>query len=386
MKYIRSSKCHYFKWLTADKQLAIKELLEETHRVVSWAIDKHHLSIAHCGMEKNQLTLAHNLHECESWLTERAKKNCFAEAFSLVSGTKASADELKKGYTKPTHNPNRIMLSSTNAFINLNPSLKSFDSLVGLYCFDSRVKARKIAIPLKRNDVFNSWFKKGKLATSVILTDKYIQFSFEMECEKKKTGSAVGFDPGAKTLLTTDTGEKYGTDIWRLLEKLKRKKRCSHAWYACREEISEYIDKTCKEIPFEAIKYLVLEDNRRIKNKMKRRKGKRLSKTNRSVLTGWAIGRLNLRCTLLTEENGVRFRREPAWNNSRTCPDCGCCEEANRVSQDVFVCRKCGHIWHADVVGATNTLARFALGPYGAECKPEFMEKHPGYYQLRATG
>ena len=26
----------------------------------------------------------------------------------------------------------------------------------------------------------------------------------------------------------------------------------------------------------------------------------------------------------------------------RTCPDCGCCEEANRVSQDVFTCQKCG--------------------------------------------
>ena len=100
MKYVRSSKCHYSKWLTADKQAVIKELLEETHRVVSWAIDKHHLSIAHCGMEKKHLLLAHNLHECESWLTERAKKNCFAEAFALVSGTKASADELKKEYTK----------------------------------------------------------------------------------------------------------------------------------------------------------------------------------------------------------------------------------------------------------------------------------------------
>ena len=79
MKYVRSSKCHYSKWLTADKQSAIKELLEETHRVVSWAIDKHHLSIAHCGMEKKHLLLASNLHECESWLTERAKKNCFTQ-------------------------------------------------------------------------------------------------------------------------------------------------------------------------------------------------------------------------------------------------------------------------------------------------------------------
>jgi transposase len=64
----------------------------------------------------------------------------------------------------------------------------------------------------------------------------------------------------------------------------------------------------------------------------------------------------------------------------------GFLNQANRVSQDVFICQKCGHIWHADVVGAMNTLARFVLGPYGAECKPEFEQRHPGYYQLKATG
>jgi hypothetical protein len=95
MLYLRSAKCYYTKWLTADKQKAIKGLLQETHKVVSWAVDKHHLSIAHCGMQKKELLLAQNLHQCpDTWLTERAKKNCFAEAHGLVLGTKRSADEL----------------------------------------------------------------------------------------------------------------------------------------------------------------------------------------------------------------------------------------------------------------------------------------------------
>jgi len=385
MKYTRSAKCYYSRWLTAEKQQSIKELLFETHKVALWAVDKHHLSIAHCGMQKKELLLAQNLHQCpDTWLTERAKKNCFAEAHGLVLGTKRSADELKATYKKPKHNTNRIMLSSTNATINLNPGLVGFDLLIELRCFDSRKRAHTIAIPLKRNKQFNKWAKKGKLATSVILTDRYIQFSFEIKQDKKETGSMIGLDPGAKNLLTTDQGTKIGT-VWELIKKLRRKKRCSKAWYACREEILEYIDKSCKLIPFGVLKYLVLEDNRRIKYKMKKRK-KRLSKRNRSVLTGWAIGRLNLRLQQLCEENGVSFRRVPAWNNSRTCPDCGHSEEANRVSQDVFTCRKCGHIQQADEVGAVNTLARFALGPYGAECKLEFMERHPAYYQLKKVG
>jgi len=118
MKYARSAKCYYSRWLTAEKQEATKEFLSETHRVTSWAVDKHHLSIAHCGMKKRELLLAGNLHQCpDTWLTERAKKNCFAEAHGLVLGTKRSADELKATYKKPKHSPNRIMLSSTNATI-----------------------------------------------------------------------------------------------------------------------------------------------------------------------------------------------------------------------------------------------------------------------------
>jgi transposase len=278
---------------------------------------------------------------------------------------------LKKEYHKPRHDPNRIILSMTNATVNPTPELKNFDLLVELRCFDKRKRAVEIAIPLKRNIHFNKWAEKGALASSILLSDKYVQFSFEIKCEKKKEGSVIGIDPGARNLLTNDKGEFYGQKMWDLLQKLKRRKRCSKAWYACREEILEYIDKTCKEIPFESLKYLILEDNHRIKNKMKIKR--RLSKRVRSVLTGWAIGRIDLRCNQLSEENGVSFRRVPAWNNSRTCPDCGHSEEANRVSQEVFVCRKCGHTLHADVVGATNTLARFALGPYGAECKPEFV-------------
>jgi transposase len=386
MNYNRSVKCHYTKWITDEKQKIIKDFLFETHKVISWSLDKFHISIAHCGMEKKHLLLAQNLNQCEdTWLTARAKKNCFAEMHGLVSSTKASTDKLKKEYKKPKHNSSRIMLSSTNVFINLKPGLEGFDLLVELRCFDSRTRSKKIAIPLKRNKQFNKWIEKGKLATSVLLTDKYIQFSFKVKQDKKDTGSVIGIDPGAKNLLTIDRGDKYGTGIWRLLKKFKRKVRCSRAWYACREEILEYIDKSCKFIPFGILKFLVLEDNRKIKYKMKRRK-KRLSKRNRSVLTGWAIGRLNIRLNQLCEENGVSFRRVPAWNNSRTCPICGHSEEANRVSQEVFICRGCGHTQHADDVGAVNTLARFALGPYGAECKLEFRDRHPTYYKLQKVG
>jgi transposase len=104
----------------------------------------------------------------------------------------------------------------------------------------------------------------------------------------------------------------------------------------------------------------------------------------RSVLTGWSISRINARIQFLCEENGVRLARIPAWFNSTTCPDCGHSEKANRPSQDEFICVGCGCYHNADVVGAMNSLGRFALGKYGPQYKQTFIQKHPSYYALTA--
>jgi ssDNA-binding Zn-finger/Zn-ribbon topoisomerase 1 len=379
MKFGRATKCYFGKWLTEQKLASVREFLIEMHRVVEWAIAHHETDILQ-GMKKPQLLLADRLKQCDSWLTARAKKNAFAEAHALVLGTKRSADALNKPYSRPSHDPSRIMLSETNVQINLDPELGQFDLLIDLCSYDSRGRAVKTAIPLKKHKHFMKWFEKGKLAKSVLLTDKYVQFTFEVDQPKKEEGSVIGIDPGAKHLLTDDDGNHYGSDIWRLLAKLKRKKRLSKAWYRCREEIFEYIDRTCKQVPFHILKLLVLEDNRRIKSKSKL-KG-RLSRNMRSVLTGWSIGRINDRVERLCEEHGVSLRRVPAFYNSTTCPDCGHSEKANRASQEEFVCVSCGCIHNADKVGAVNSLARFVLGPYGAEFKQTFIQKHPEHHLL----
>jgi len=377
MKYTRSTKCYYNKWITEVKLVSIREFIAEMHRVVEWVIVQYESDIIN-GMSKYQLTVASNLDKCNSWLTARAKKNAFAEAHALVLGTKRSVDALNKPYSHTSHNPSSILLSCTNVDIQMNTELESFDLLVDLRCFDSRGRAITIAIPLKKNKHFNKWESKGKLCSSVILTDKYIQFSFECEQGKKTEGDIIGIDPGAVHVINDDNGNHYGSNMMSLLLKLKRKKRNSNAWNACRDEIKEYIDRSCKQIPYELIQLLVLEDNRKIKNKSKV-KG-RLTKNMRSVLTGWMIGRINSRIQMLSEEHGVSLRRVPAYGNSITCPDCSHREKANRATQDRFVCVKCGASYNADTVGATNSLARFTLGIYGSQYKQLFLDKHPYHH------
>jgi len=380
MKYTRSAKCYFKRWITEEKLSVIKEFIEEMNSAVGFAVENHEKSILE-GDKKSTLLLADNLSKCTSWLTARAKKNAYAEAHALVLGTQRSCKALEKKYSTPKHNPKRIMLSCTNVEIQEKPELKDFDLLVELRCFDSRKKI-KIVNPLKRHKTFNKWYKKGKLCSSVILTAEYIQFSFEIERLKKTEGKIIGIDPNAKHLLSDDEGNHYGTEMWSLLQKLRRKKKLSKAWWKCREEIKEYIDRTCQILPYWATKLLVLEDNRKIKNKSKLRG--RLSRNIRSVLTGWSISRINDRIERLCEENGVSLRRVSAWYNSTTCPSCGHGEKANRVSQEEFVCRKCGHADNADKIGATNSLARFALGAYGSKYKQAFVLKHPSHYKLVA--
>lgn len=386
MKLTRSTRHHFKKWLTNSKKHTIQEFLTEFHWVVCFAVDRFQAEICQ-GMSKKQLLLACELAKCPSWLTARAKKNAYAEAWALVKGTWESCQKLKVPYSTPRHDPKRAMLSSTNVSIQRNPKLAGHDLLVELRCFDGRVRAKSVAIPLRETAPSRKWASLGsELCTSVILTPDSVQLCWELSVGKEHEGGVLGLDPGAKALLTTDTGDTYGTEMWRLLAKLRRKVRRSAAWYRCKEEIREYVDLTCKSLPWNRLGLVVLEDNRQIqqgrkqKAQAKFRQGRKaMSAAMRSVLSGWIVGRVDTRIQLLSEENGVSLRRALAFNNSITCPDCGHREKANRVSQDVFTCRACGSTRHADQVGAVNSLARVALGPYGAEWQSSFLTKHPYY-------
>jgi transposase len=373
----RSVKCHFSEWLTDTKKRQLKRFLSEYHRVVSAAIQTFEKDICY-GAKKLSLLKADKLSQIPSWLTARAKKNAVAEAYALVKGTWESSQALKKKYKTPTA-AHKMALSETCNDLKLATGLKDFDLLVDLKCLDG-LKTKHLAIPLKRNRLFNKYLADGwELAKSVVIHKDFVQFTFSKEIAKKKTGEIVGVDPGATNLLTTDSGEFYGTGIRQLLGKLKRKKRLSKSWWACRNEIQQYIDKSCKDlIGTKDPQLLVLEDNRKIKHKSKL-KG-RLSKNMRSVLSGWAIGRINVRTEMLCEANGVRLRRVPAYKNSCTCPGCGSTEKRNRASQEEFICVDCGSVYHADVVGGINSLARFCLGKYGSEYKRMFVEKHSEYF------
>ena len=93
------------------------------------------------------------------------------------------------------------------------------------------------------------------------------------------------------------------------------------------------------------------------------------SQTNRSILRqGW--GRFMTMLKYKTEaRGGIYLEIHPAYT-SRTCPECGHVDKANRPTRSHFQCVHCGFSAHADHVGAVNILraghARLACEVNGA--------------------
>lgn len=151
------------------------------------AIDRHESDIIN-GMKKSQLLACNWINES---CVDHEPRRMHLPKHMISSILKRSDDVLNIPYSHPTHDSSRILLSMTNVKIQHNPALNEFDLLLELYCFDSRTRNVTIVIPLKRNEHFNKWKSKGKLCSSVILTDKYIQFSFECEQGKKTEGDIL---------------------------------------------------------------------------------------------------------------------------------------------------------------------------------------------------
>jgi putative transposase len=100
---------------------------------------------------------------------------------------------------------------------------------------------------------------------------------------------------------------------------------------------------------------IALEDLTHIRDRVTVRKGQRARHS------GWSFFQLRAFVTYKATMAGVPLVLVDPRNTSRTCPECGHCDKANRRSQAEFVCKSCGYTAHADVVGAVNVARRAAV-------------------------
>lgn len=375
MKIHRSSKIYFTKWLTKKKVNILQEILTEYARAVNWFIETYEDEIPIKRLF--DLTTAENIQygikELDTWLTARMMKNAFAEGYGMVRSYKSNLAK-NKYIKKPVHAGKTMVLCQTIVTQYDAVKTKEFDFNVILRCVGNKLK---ISIPLKKHKQFNKWNELGKRSKSVVITNKYIMFSFKIETEKKKEeGELLGIDIGVRKLIATSKNEEIGSEYYALLKKLKNKKQGSNAWKRCKEEIKEYIDKSIKNMDWKALRLIVVEKLKNVKYKMKV-KG-RLTKNIRSVVSNWTYRYILTRLQLLSEENRVVFRSVPSYYTSIECPRCNHRDKGNRKNQESFLCLNCGYSDNADFNAAKNILIRFLTGTYGSCYKPSNIKEELG--------
>jgi len=353
MKIIRSSICS-LKFSNQGKLIKLRGILTEYGKVVNFFINEFWLETP-----KKIKLLKPIVDLSTTWLSARLKQVAAREAVDMVKAMKAL------GGNKPTHQGRRMHVSSLVAA--LHASDNSFDYWLRLRCIGRKIRFN---LPVKRHKQFNRLLKQGKRLNSYIITEKSVQFCFEIETgEKLEKGGVIGLDTGIKALASTSDNKQYGTKVEQHIERVKRCKYGSKGQKKARRALKQYIDETAKEV-VKGKKLVVFE---KLKNLTKNTKVKRrLTKNMRRSLGAWNyrywLNRVQMACELGRSKYTTV---NPAYTSQR-CHTCGYTKWSNRIGE-LFLCQKCSHVDNADINAAKNILERFLTGPYGAGYKLESL-------------
>jgi len=86
-------------------------------------------------------------------------------------------------------------------------------------------------------------------------------------------------------------------------------------------------------------------------------------RAQRATLHSWSFFQLRAFVEYKAKRAGVPVVLVDPRNTSRTCPKCGHIAKANRKSQSVFSCVRCGHSGLADHIAAINISRRAVVNP-----------------------
>lgn len=391
MKIVRSSKCTT-KWMTAEKRSILRRVLEEYGRVVNIFID-HFWEMDSLPTKAELLKPIVDLPE--TWLTARLRKVAAREALDMISSSREACDTRRQELlgaaskkfnrgkinqcrnlrqragdltaVKPTHSGRTMNVSTTIANLREPKDATEFDAWLEVRCIGDGIS---IDIPIRFHHHFRKLSCRGERQQAYVVSLDFVQFSFEIETGPKRDGKVVvGIDTGIKSLATLSTGEKLGTDIEGIIDRINRCEHGSRGQQRARRALRQRIDEVAREITSRNDLDIVVVERLTglgFFTKVRRRLTRKMRRSIGAWLYGYWLDKLRRN----TEDDRVGFRSVQAWNTSITCPRCGLIDRRNRPSQGVFHCRGCDHTGDADVVASENIEGRFLSGPYGAGCKP----------------
>ncbi len=234
----------------------------------------------------------------------------------------------------------------------------SFDYILKI---SSLVPGKRIVIPFKSHKRLNYWLAEpmAQLCGTVMVREDAACLIVELpDLPVKTVGDVLAVDTGYNKLFVDSDGTRYGTD---LKAHCQRVRRCKPGGKGKRRAIrarNDYINLTCKQLPWRRLRELKCEDLTGLKQRTRRKD--KSSKKTRKQMAPWTYRLALSRIETLAADNRVVLIRVDPTNTSRQCPSCGWTAKVNRRKED-FCCQRCNYRADADFVGAQNIFARCAV-------------------------
>lgn len=177
----------------------------------------------------------------------------------------------------------------------------------------------------------------------------------------------LGVDLGITNIATDSTGEQHTgvevekhrkkhLEVRRLFQKRntrsakRRLKKLSGKQSRYQKQVNHVLSKTLVAKAKTLNLGIAIEDLQGLRTRCE----KTVKTKQRSRLSNWSFSHLRICLAYKAKLAGVLLVTVDPRNTSRTCFVCGHCDKKNRISQDRFSCKSCGHTNNADHNAAQN--------------------------------
>jgi len=329
------------------KRIELDKLSQEYKRAVNYFLKR---------LFKKRGLSEEFLKSYQSPLSYRYKQCAKRQTFKMF---KSWCRNKKKGEKPKLGKLGNLSLILDYRFIELqeNKNSNSFDYWLKIASLN---KGKPILIPIKSYNYAKPYFKSWQLLKGGRLLfregQRFLELTFQKEAPiKKEKGKAIGIDIGIKKLMVTSENNAYGKDIENLMNKIQRKEQGSKAFKKALKERDYYINRIVKELCWNKLKAIIMENIKNIKQNTA--KEKRLRKSFRTKFQRWTYAQLLNRIKLTAEATGVHLQLVNPAHTSQTCSQCGFVHKQNRIGE-IFKCkcRNCGYTQDADYNASLNIL------------------------------
>lgn len=315
----------------------------------------------------------------DTWLTGRALKCCMNQVLGIIRGVveKQRKRQFIANQKRSQHKkiPKRLRKAIRKNkpvkpdISNINPELNSicldfkevnnyFNGFIKLQSFDSRERGLSFKYPLKYSKHSNKLKSSGKLMTSFLLTEKYVDLRWEIEPKKNIGINTVGADQGKKTVLTLSDGQKtpdkdiHGHSLDSIIDKLARKKKGSKAFKKAQEHRKNFINWSINQLNLSDINKIKYEDVKYLR--YKNNGGRKLSHWTYTLIKDKVEKRCKLEEVLLVYNDSTYM--------SQRCHQCGLVLKSNRKGK-IYFCKNCGYEGDSDFNASCNHQQELAVLP-----------------------